>query len=58
VVEVDGSIHARTVERDRYRNREMLKRGFSVLRVSSTLVEANIDDVVDNIGWAVRYCRG
>jgi very-short-patch-repair endonuclease len=54
VVELDGGIHARQIERDRERDEELVSRGMQVLRFRNEQVRHELANVLARIVGACR----
>ncbi len=52
VVELDGGIHARQIERDKEREEELIARGLQVLRFKNEQVRHNLANVLTRIADA------
>jgi len=57
VVEVDGAIHARRVQADARRDRDLGRLGYRVLRVPAALVMTDIAAAVAVVRGALDKCR-
>ncbi len=58
IVEVDGLIHARKFTADQRRNAKLARLGFTVMRLSSELVERQLPVALERLRHVIAQLRG